>query len=81
MSGGAWFESSDEKHCRQVRQYTMENEIPAWFPYFADFCRNVYDFDPAWEVGQVTWREKLNMDVLTEMDIGYSMAVSVLLPP
>ena len=39
---------------------------PEWLPYFVNFRRNGYDFDAAWEDGQVTRREKLIMDVLTE---------------
>ncbi len=38
----------------------------AWLPYFANFRRNGYDFDSAWEDGKVTRREKLIMDVLTD---------------
>ena len=39
-----------------------------WLPYFANFRRNGYDFDAAWEDGAVTRREKLIMDVLTDTD-------------
>lgn len=39
-----------------------------WLPYFANFRRNGYDFDSAWEDGKVTRREKLIMDILTYTD-------------
>ena len=39
---------------------------PEWLPYFVNFRRNGYDFDAAWEDGQVTRREKIIMDVLPE---------------
>lgn len=39
-----------------------------WLPVFANYRRNGYDFDAAWEDGQVTRREKLIMDILTETD-------------
>ena len=41
---------------------------PKWLPYFANYRRNGYDFDAAWEDAQATRREKLIMDVLTEKD-------------
>ncbi|MBR2284856.1 MAG: hypothetical protein IJ874_10650 [Ruminococcus sp.] len=41
-----------------------------WLPYFANFRRNGYDFDSAWEDGRVTRREKLIMDILTDTDSG-----------
>lgn len=39
-----------------------------WLPYFANFRRNGYDFDSAWEDGKVIRREKLIMDILTDTD-------------
>ena len=39
-----------------------------WLPYFANFRRDGYDFDSAWEDSKVTRREKLIMDVLTDTD-------------
>lgn len=39
-----------------------------WLPYFANFRRDGYDFDSAWEDSVVTRREKLIMDVLTDTD-------------
>lgn len=39
-----------------------------WLPYFANFRRNGYDFDAAWEDGKVIRREKLIMDILTDTD-------------
>lgn len=39
-----------------------------WLPYFANYRRNGYDFDSAWEDEKVTRREKLIMDILTDTD-------------
>lgn len=39
-----------------------------WLPYFANYRRNGYDFDSAWEDGKVTRREKLIMDILTDIN-------------
>ena len=39
-----------------------------WLPYFANFRRDGYDFDSAWEDSRVNHREKLIMDVLTDKD-------------
>lgn len=39
-----------------------------WLPYFANFRRDGYDFDSAWEDSKVNRREKLIMDVLTDTD-------------
>ena len=37
-----------------------------WLPYFANYRRDGYDFDSAWEDSRVNRREKLIMDVLTD---------------
>ena len=39
-----------------------------WLPYFANYRRDGYDFDSAWEDSVVNRREKLIMDVLTDTD-------------
>ncbi len=39
-----------------------------WLPYFANYRRDGYDFDSAWEDSRVSRREKLVMDVLTDTD-------------
>ena len=39
-----------------------------WLPCFANFRRNGYDFDSAWEDCRINHREKLIMDVLTNTD-------------
>lgn len=39
-----------------------------WLPYFANYRRDGYDFDSAWEDSKVNRREKLIMDILTEKD-------------
>lgn len=39
-----------------------------WLPYFANYRRDGYDFDSAWEDSRVNRREKLIMDVLTDTD-------------
>lgn len=39
-----------------------------WLPFFANFRRDGYDFDAAWESARLTRREKLIMDVLTGSD-------------
>ncbi|OPZ22093.1 MAG: hypothetical protein BWZ04_00401 [Firmicutes bacterium ADurb.BinA205] len=39
-----------------------------WLPSFANYRRDGYDFDSAWEDSRVNRREKLIMDVLTETD-------------
>ena len=39
-----------------------------WFPYFANYRRNGYDFDSAYEDGKVTYREKLLMDLFIPED-------------
>ena len=39
-----------------------------WLPYFANYRRDGYDFDSAWEDSKVSRREKLIMDVLTDKD-------------
>lgn len=39
-----------------------------WLPYFANYRRDGYDFDSAWEDSRVTRREKIIMDLLTETD-------------
>lgn len=44
-----------------------------WLPYFANYRRNGYDFDSAWEDGKVTRREKLIMDILTDIDADGNM--------
>lgn len=37
-----------------------------WLPLFANYRRDGYDFDSAWEDSRVSRREKLIMDVLTD---------------
>ena len=37
-----------------------------WLPFFANYRRDGYDFDSAWEDSRVSRREKLIMDVLTD---------------
>ncbi|MCR5720377.1 MAG: hypothetical protein K6F84_07395, partial [Lachnospiraceae bacterium] len=37
-----------------------------WLPYFANYRRDGYDFDSAWEDSKVNRREKLIMDILTD---------------
>ena len=39
-----------------------------WLPYFANFRRDGYDFDPRWEDGLANRREKLIMDKLIDRD-------------
>lgn len=39
-----------------------------WLPYFANYRRDGYDFDSAWEDSRVNRREKLIMDLLTDKD-------------
>ena len=39
-----------------------------WLPFFANFRRDGYDFDSAWEDSRANRREKLVMDVLTDKD-------------
>ena len=39
-----------------------------WLPYFANYRRDGYDFDSAWEDSMVNRREKLIMDCLTDTD-------------
>ena len=41
-----------------------------WLPVFANYRRDGYDPDSAWEDGRLTRREKLIMDVLTDKDEG-----------
>ena len=39
-----------------------------WLPYFANYRRDGYDFDSAWEDSKANRREKLIMDILTDTD-------------
>lgn len=39
-----------------------------WLPYFVNYRRDGYDFNSAWEDSKVNRREKLIMDVLTDID-------------
>ena len=39
-----------------------------WLPVFANFRRDGYDFDSAWEDSRANRREKLIMDILTDRD-------------
>jgi len=39
-----------------------------WLPYFANYRRDGYDFDSAWEDSRINRREKLVMDALTDTD-------------
>ena len=41
-----------------------------WLPYFANYRRDGYDFDSAWEDSKVNRREKLIMDCFNDTDSG-----------
>ena len=39
-----------------------------WLPYFVNYRRESYDFDARWEDGLANRREKMIMDILTDVD-------------
>lgn len=47
----------------------------AWFPHFANWRRDGYDFDSRWDEGLASMRQKRIMDCFSEQDEWFSFAL------